>query len=301
MWWGRWDLNPGSHAPQACILVQTSRQTPEILAFQAHSKLNLKLDDDPALNEYSNNILKTIEQMKANGLSENIRKKTQNTLQRFNKHVDLMNPEAVKLYIADLKVKKTAKDIEKSTKQKYINQYDYFVQFNNLSWEKPIYRFDTKVPITPTKIQATQIISAAPTQHGATIFNILLEAGFEGQELRNTTRKDIDTEQGIITVAGTKGHRGRAYKFSHNTTEMLRTYLNKTTENEPFPRPQIMADSWRTARTAAAHKTGNTELLKIPLKGLRNLSGIIVYERTLDPWRVMLHMGHKKLDTTNTT
>ena len=26
MWWGRWDLNPGSHAPQACILVQARRR-----------------------------------------------------------------------------------------------------------------------------------------------------------------------------------------------------------------------------------------------------------------------------------
>ena len=25
-WWGRWDLNPGSHAPQACILVQARRR-----------------------------------------------------------------------------------------------------------------------------------------------------------------------------------------------------------------------------------------------------------------------------------
>ena len=26
MWWGRWDLNPGSHAPQACILIQARRR-----------------------------------------------------------------------------------------------------------------------------------------------------------------------------------------------------------------------------------------------------------------------------------
>jgi hypothetical protein len=26
MWWGRWDLNPGSHTPQACILNHARRR-----------------------------------------------------------------------------------------------------------------------------------------------------------------------------------------------------------------------------------------------------------------------------------
>jgi integrase len=59
-----------------------------------------------------------------------------------------------------------------------------------------------------------------------------------------------------------------------------------------------MSDSWRTARQKAATKLSRPDLTKIPLKGLRNLSGIIVWQKTHDPWAVMLHMGHKKLDTT---
>jgi hypothetical protein len=79
---------------------------------------------------------------------------------------------------------------------------------------------------------------------------------------------------------------------------MLRLYITKHTADHPFPQPDVMADAWRTSRGQAAAKLSRSDLLNIPLKGLRNLSGIIVYERTLDPWRVMLHMGHKKLDTT---
>lgn len=76
--------------------------------------------------------------------------------------------------------------------------------------------------------------------------------------------------------------------------------MTKHKRKHPFPRPQVMGESWRTARTRAAEQIGNNELKKIPLKGLRNLSGIIVYEKTQDPWRVMLHMGHKKLIQHNT-
>ena len=98
-----------------------------------------------------------------------------------------------------------------------------------------------------------------------------------------------------MTVAGTKGHRGRAYKFKESTTEMLRTYMAKhQNKTHPFPDPAVMADAWREARSRAALKTGKQSLNKIPLKGLRNLSGIIAHQETKDPWTVMFHMGHKK-------
>jgi integrase len=291
-------LNPGSPTPQAGILIQTSRQNTAIpCANRDIHGFNLLLDDDPALSEYNSRIIKTLVKMLADGKKLNTRKQVCNTLRGLNRHVDLMNPEEVKLYISSLK-KKNGEPAQESTKQKKANNYDYFVVHNGLTWEKPVYRWDTKIPITPTKTQAEQIISAAPTVNAATIFRILLESGFEGEELHNTTEADIDTEQGIITVAGTKGHRGRAYKFKESTKDMLKLYIANHKRLHPFPRPCIMGDTWRKARKRAAEKIGNSELKKIPLKGLRNLSGILLWQKCKDPWTVMLHMGHKKLDTT---
>jgi len=79
---------------------------------------------------------------------------------------------------------------------------------------------------------------------------------------------------------------------------MLRTYLNKYTNEQPFPRPQIMAQAWRDARARAATKLNKPELKQVLLKSLRNYSAAQLYYATQDPWRVMLHLGHKKLDTT---
>jgi integrase len=255
--------------------------------------ISIYLPKDPAYAEYNQKVLNTLQDMKANQLSRNTVKSAFHTLKRLNRETDLMNPEEVKLEIAEW-------EISKQSKQKHLNNYDYFCQTNQIYWEKPSLRWDAKVPITPSFKQAEEIIAAAPTMHAATIFRILLESGFEGQELRNTTRNDIDAEQGVITVAGTKGHSGRKHQFKQATTEMLRIYLNKYPDQQghPFPPPKTMSESWRTAREAAASKTGNDELRKIPLKGLRNLSGILVYQKTKSPWIVMLHMGHKKLDTT---
>ena len=292
MWWGRWDLDPGSPAPQAGILDQTSREIPRLLGF------NLLLDYDPAYAEYNAKIIKTLQSMTADGRKRNTVKGTMKTLRELDRHVDLMNPDAVKLYISNLTKKNSKEPLADQTKQKLVNNYNYFVIHDGLTWKKPVYKWDTKTPIAPTKTQAEQIIAAAPSLNAATIFRILQESGFEGEELHNTTEPDIDTQQGKITVAGTKGHRGRAYQFSQATADLLRLYMAKHQRLHPFPRPNIMGDAWREARKRAAQQTGNQTLKNIPLKGLRNLSGFIVYEKTQDPWRVMLHMGHKKIDTT---
>jgi integrase len=201
-----------------------------------------------------------------------------------------MNPEAVKLYIGQL-------TISNQSKQKLCNNYDYFVKTNQLNWEKPVYHWDTKIPITPTKQSVEAIISSA-TLKTATIFTILAETALEGAELHKIRQKDIDKTQGIITAEGNKGHRGRSFKLKQATAEMLRTYLGKYTKEHPFPRPQIMAEAWREARSRASKKLNNPELLKIPLKSLRNYSAVQLYYQTQDPWRVMLHLGHKKLETT---
>jgi integrase len=300
LWWGRWDLNPGSPAPQAGILIQTPRNS---LRIPENSVELSKLDDDPALQEYKGKVLKTIQELKANGLSRNTIKSVIQTLRTLNRETDLMNPEAVKICISELKKRnhkneKTNETLSNQSKQKHINNYAYFAEANNIQWEKTIYKWDTKVPITPSREQAEAIIASAPTLNSATIFRILLDSGFEGQELHNTTRKDVDTEQGIITVAGTKGHRGRSYKFKASTAEMLRIYILKHNREHPFPRPNVMGDAWRGARERASAKLSRPDLLNIPLKGLRNLSGILLWQKFPDPWRIMLHMGHKKLDTT---
>jgi integrase len=111
-------------------------------------------------------------------------------------------------------------------------------------------------------------------------------------------RKDIDTEQGIISAAGNKGHRGRSFKLKTKTAEMLRTYLQKYSDEQPFPNSKAMGEAWREARGKAAKKLGKPELKNILLKSLRNYSAAQLYYATNDPWRVMLHLGHKKLDTT---
>jgi hypothetical protein len=215
-WWGRWDLNPGSHAPQACILIQNRSNSTGIhpsnpiglsmlddgptqltqKRAEEHAKhgFYLNLDESLAYQDYNQRIINTLEMMLANGLKLNTRRQVCNTLRQLNRHVDLMNTDAVKTCIATMTKKNkdgTTESISDASKQKKANNYDYFVTQNGLSWKKPFYVYDLKVPMTPTETQANEIISAAPTLNMATVFRILLESGFEGQELNNATEADI--------------------------------------------------------------------------------------------------------------
>jgi integrase len=209
-----------------------------------------------------------------------------------------MNPESVKRHISELRTA-SGESASDAKKHKLIWNYNYFVKTNKLQWIKPKYKYNLPVPITPTREQAEAIIASAPSLDSATLFRVLLETGFEGMELHCTTMKHIDTEQGIITVEGHKQHSGRAYKLKPSTAEMLSLYLSKRKNQlHPFPKSQTMWDLWKKSRTRAANKLSRPDLNKIPLKGLRNLSGILMWQKTHDPWTVMLHMGHKKLDTT---
>jgi len=109
-WWGRWDLNPGSLAPQASILIHQPKKSPKIQGFLG------MLDDGPSfgdfldgrktplLQEYYRQILNTIEQLTADGKAQNTLRLAAYTLKRLNKETDLMNPEAVKLHVGRLEV-----------------------------------------------------------------------------------------------------------------------------------------------------------------------------------------------------
>jgi hypothetical protein len=82
---------------------------------------------------------------------------------------------------------------------------------------------------------------------------------------------------------------------------MLKLYMTKSKHQRlhPFARPNVIGDIWQRARKRAAAKTGNKALLNVPLKGLRNLSGLLFWEKIPDTFHVRMHMGHKKLDTTD--
>jgi integrase len=233
------------------------------------------------------------------GKAENTVKAFSHRLTQLSRKADLTKPEEVKTAIANATNHKTGKPLNNSTKSSLCLAYEWFCKTNNLQWQKPNYKWEEGTPIIPTTEQVTKIISAS-TKRFATIYTIMTETGIEGEELHRLHKNQIDTERGIISIKGTKGHNAGTYKLKNQTAEMLREYLGKDQREYPFPQPKVMSEQWRTARDRLADNLKQPDLKKIPMKNLRNYSGAHLY-LTLpirDPIAVMRHLRHKKLETT---
>jgi len=228
--------------------------------------------------------------MKRNGLNDLTIKDISNKLKRLSKIANLNNPEEVKMAIANL-------DITNSTRSSYAKAYNYFTEENGIEWNRPRYKWERKLPIIPSTANVDKIISAC-TRKYATIFTILKETGLEGHELATTTRNQIDSQQGIISVQGCKGHNSRTLKLKLKTADMLRRYLHRYTTDKPFPNAKAMGEAWRTHRNRLAETLEEPQLKTIPLRNLRHYHATMLYDKTKDILLVKQRLGHKKIETT---
>ena len=279
-------MDPGLPTPQAGILNQTS--TPTLRITPRSEDVARRRPQESV--RYQEQIDKTILKATAEGKAKNTIKNFSHRLRQLSKVADLNNPEDVKQAIAYSK-------LSNSSKCSFTLAYEWYAKTNGIQWNKPRFKWSLPTPIIPTTDQVTKIISAT-TKKFATIFTLMAETGAEGEELHNTHRNQIDTQQGIISIKGTKGHASANYKLKPHVAELLREYIAKYPTEYPFPRPNTMSKMWRTARNNVASKLNQPELKKIAMKNLRNYSGAQYYHRTLDPIGVMRHLRHKRLETT---
>jgi hypothetical protein len=89
--------------------------------------LPVVLDYGPAYEDYNQRIIKTLQQMAADGRKRATIKSATWTLRTINGHADLMNPDAVKLYIANLK-DKNGEPASDAKKHKHIWNYNYLLK-----------------------------------------------------------------------------------------------------------------------------------------------------------------------------
>ncbi len=285
-------FEPRLPTPQAGILDQNTQTTARI-PYAGHSDFLDQARLRPQHTKYDGMIIKTLLQLEKEGKSENTRHNVRALLKFLAKETDLDNAETVQLYIAKAKHKKTGEPLANATKNKLCLAYEWYTKTNGIPYTKPFYKVAEGTPIIPTTDNVTKIINSA-TKRYATIFTILSEIGAEGEELYRTPRNKIDTEQGTITITGTKGHGSATYKLKQTTLLMLIDYLQRN----PFPTPRNMSEMWRRTRDTLADTLKQPQLKNIPMKNLRNYSGAKLYYATQDPIAVMRHLRHKKLETT---
>ena len=296
-------MNPGSPAPQASVLIQTSGKSEEDTGIQTRLRARTKgrfQKEISLLPQHTEaDIISTLIQLKANGYEPNTITTVDWKLKQLARHTNLNDPKTVKNYIANATYEGKTQEVSNDMKNKFAYAYDLYCKAHGLTWERPWYNVKETVPNIPSKENVEAILNTATLNYQA-IFTLLAETGAEGHELELCRKEDIDLEQGKIIIHGNKGHASGTYKLKTRTLEMLRTYLAKRmqTHETPFPTSEQMGDSWRKTRRRAMTKIFKPELDQIELKSLRNYSGAQFYYTFHDPIGTMQHLRHKKLETT---
>jgi integrase len=211
-------------------------------------------------------------------------------LRKIAKDTDIFNPVKVKELITKVK--------NNGTKNGYENLYNHFCTTNQIPYDVTYWKYEPPIPLIPSTENVNIILNAA-TERFYTPLAIMAETAIEGEELSRVKRNQIDPQEGTISVTGTKGHSNGVYKLSQKTAESLRIYLSKHPEEQPFPISRQIGDAWRLYRKGRAKHLQKPELLKIPLKNLRNYAGAVFYlTKGKDPIQTMIFMRHKVLQTT---
>jgi len=240
--------------------------------------------------KYNEQIINTLLENRKRGLAESTLKSISYSLKQLSRHADLNNPESVKEHIANM-------EVSNSTKIKLCFAYDIYCKTNGITWNRPRYKWERKIPLIPTTQNIDKIISASTPKYAA-LFTILKETGLECHELVTMTRKDIDSERGIITARGCKGHNSRSFKLKQKTAEMLRRYLQRYTDDKPFPNSKAISEAWRHTRNKLAETFQEPNLRIIPMRNLRHYYATMLYAKTRDILLVKQRLGHKKIETT---
>jgi integrase len=229
--------------------------------------------------------------MKKQGRSEHTIRNYVEMLKLLMKHgANLLDPENVKETLAKL---------EKSIVWKHhaTCAYTAFLKMHGLSWTKPIYKRQRKIPFIPLERELNDLIAGSGKKLAA-FLQLLKETGMRAGEALRLKWTDIDFERQVIILnEPEKGGNPRIFKATSKLIGMLNALPKKN--ERIFPGSyNAMKHSFRLKRKRLARKLQNPRLLKINFHTFRHWKATMEYHKTKDPLYVKELLGHRKLDTT---
>ena len=160
--------------------------------------------------------------MKKQGYREFTIRSAVEALTGIARHVDLLNPDMVKLYLAD-------SSVSESRKERLTHDLDRFYKWKNIPFEKPRYRKIETLPFVPLETEIDQLISGS-SKKTAVFLQLLKETGMRCGEAWDSKWTDIDSEKSTIVVKPEKNSRSRVLRISGRLIAMV----NDLPKSSPF-------------------------------------------------------------------
>ncbi|MEM4143071.1 MAG: tyrosine-type recombinase/integrase [Candidatus Bathyarchaeia archaeon] len=210
---------------------------------------------------------------------------------RLLKHgADLTNPESVKETIA-------REQVSVNTKNHYAVAYDGFAKWLGLSWSRPQYKFERKLPFLPTEAELDQLIAGC-NRRLAVFLQILKETMARAGEAWMLKWTDINGN--ILTInAPEKGSLPRQFRISDKLVAMLNSLPRK---DERIFGPNMSLANFRTTfirrRKRIAQQLANPRINKITFHTFRHWGATMLFHKTKNILYVKQQLGHKCIENT---
>jgi integrase len=231
-----------------------------------------------------------IENMKNNGRAENTFTARSRSLRQLSRQANLREPEQVKAYIGNLKLKK-------STKHKICNSYGNFLEFINIKWTAPSYKPEESLPFIPMEKEIDELIAYLGCKT-APFVQLLKDTGMRGEEVTHLKWSSIDEAQKTVNITPAKGSNPRILQISDKTIAMIKQ-MPKKAERIFYQKLSVYRTAYCKQRIRASKKLSNPRLLQIGFHTIRHWKGTTEYYQTKDVKHVQYILGHKHSDTTD--
>ena len=233
--------------------------------------------------------------MKLDNKSEDTIKFTRKALTFIAKHTALTEPEAVKMFIANL-------ETSDSYKKNLVTAYQHYCDFYQIEWKRPRYTQDAKNIALPTRERLMMIIANSPKAF-ATKLQMSMETGLRPVELCRLRVRDLDMQHKTVNPTTAKGGNPRTVPFSENLKLKLqeRIMLKNLQPNDRLfgnVTPDQYGNRYRTIRNRLAEKLKDPTLKTIRLYDFRHYFCTKKLNDINNPYTVMVLMGHTQLKTT---
>jgi integrase len=209
----------------------------------------------------------------------------------FKQGVNLNDPEAVKMFIAQ------RKEWSNGHKQIIVFAYNGFAEMLCLKWTAPFYDKNQSLPFIPTEKEVDALISGTSKKISTTLL-ALKETGFRIGELWSCKWTDLDDENNTLKCIAEKHGNPRQKKLSSRLMQMLQA-LPKTNAYI-FSNSNLNAHRWNydQQKTALAKKLQNPRLKQIKFHTLRHFYATKEYSQTRNILHVKEMLGHRNINST---
>jgi len=180
--------------------------------------------------------------------------------------------------------------------------YEHYVKLYGLTWIKPKYHENAKMPKIPLESKIDLIIATAPLKLGTAIA-ISRDTGLRPVELMRITLRNLDLANGVIYPETAKSGSPRVLKLKNSTLNILNKYLanrNIGLNDNIFGtwNSDIYGKWFRYYRNKTAEKMQDLSIKGIRLYDLRHFFATMTYHKTRDILFTKQQMGHRKIETT---